>query len=162
MLKPRLVHSMKAVQNLYEAAKVLADQDPTSPLAEAVLALESKAYENDALDVVRLKACELYERGSDDNIEVDPTGLTHYSGTGGYWVGAWLWVPRSAIEADDETRKHLEYLRKELRAERISMGELIELQSLSPYIEDGDMELLEAAGVPEFPEEESEERRSDG
>lgn len=43
----------------------------------------------------------------------------------------------------------LEYLRGELRAERISTGELVELQSLVQYIAPGDVELLEAAGVPE-------------
>jgi hypothetical protein len=43
----------------------------------------------------------------------------------------------------------LEYLRGELRAERISQGELIELQGLAEHIEPGDVELLEAAGVPE-------------
>ena len=46
----------------------------------------------------------------------------------------------------------LEYLRQELRAERLSYGELSELQDLIPYIEAGDVELLEAAGVPEFEE----------
>lgn len=50
--------------------------------------------------------------------------------------------------------KRLEYLRAELRAERISYGELAELQGLAGYIEPGDTELLEAAGVPEFHEEE--------
>ncbi len=48
-------------------------------------------------------------------------------------------------------KKRLEYLRGELRAERISYGELAELQSLADHIEPGDVELLEAAGVPEFP-----------
>lgn len=43
----------------------------------------------------------------------------------------------------------LEYLRQELRAERMSYGELAELQSLAEHIEPGDVELLEAAGVPE-------------
>jgi len=47
----------------------------------------------------------------------------------------------------------LEYLRGELRAERISYGELHELQSLIPHIAPDDVELLEAAGVPEFPNE---------
>ena len=47
-------------------------------------------------------------------------------------------------------KKRLEYLRQELRAERISYGELFELQSLAAYIEPGDLELLEAVGVPEF------------
>jgi len=48
-----------------------------------------------------------------------------------------------------EINERLEYLRQELRAERISYGELAELQSLAKYINEGDNELLEAAGVPE-------------
>lgn len=48
------------------------------------------------------------------------------------------------------TKKRLEYLRQELRQERISYGELIELQSLKDHIDLNDVELLEAAGVPEF------------
>ena len=50
----------------------------------------------------------------------------------------------------EEIKKRLEYLRQELRQERISYGELAELQSLAEYIDSGDVELLEAAGVPEF------------
>lgn len=48
-------------------------------------------------------------------------------------------------------KQRLEYLRGEIRAERISYGELAELQSLAEHIEDGDVELLEWAGVPEYP-----------
>ena len=48
-----------------------------------------------------------------------------------------------------DIKQRLEYLRKELRQERISCGELVELQSLRAHIEVGDTELLEAAGVPE-------------
>ena len=48
-----------------------------------------------------------------------------------------------------DIKARLEYLRKELRAGRISYGELAELQSLAKYIDSGDVELLEAAGVPE-------------
>jgi len=51
----------------------------------------------------------------------------------------------------NETQERLEYLRGELRAERISYGELAELQSLADQIDPSDVELLEAAGVPEFP-----------
>jgi hypothetical protein len=51
-----------------------------------------------------------------------------------------------------EVRERLEYLRGELRAERISYSELAELQSLAEHIEPGDVELLEPAGVPEFPD----------
>jgi hypothetical protein len=46
-------------------------------------------------------------------------------------------------------RSRLEYLRGELQAERLSYGDIVELQSLSAYIAPGDVELLEAAGVPE-------------
>ncbi len=56
-----------------------------------------------------------------------------------------------AIRQKREVR--LEYLRGELQAERISYGELAELQSLAQYIKPGDVELLEAAGVPEVPEQ---------
>lgn len=52
-------------------------------------------------------------------------------------------------------KERLEYLRGELRNERISLGELGELQSLIPFIKEGDIELLEAAGVPEFDEGET-------
>ncbi|MGI9028175.1 MAG: hypothetical protein ACR2FM_05055 [Candidatus Saccharimonadales bacterium] len=51
-----------------------------------------------------------------------------------------------------EIKTRLEYLRGELRAERLSWGEIFELESLAEYIEPGDVELLEAAGVPEFKE----------
>lgn len=48
------------------------------------------------------------------------------------------------------TRKQrLEYLRGEIRAERISTGEIVELLSLAQYIDKGDVELLEWAGVEE-------------
>jgi len=48
-----------------------------------------------------------------------------------------------------DIKKRLEELRQELRKECISQGELIELQSLAAHIDSGDVELLEAAGVPE-------------
>lgn len=49
----------------------------------------------------------------------------------------------------EQQRQRLEELRTELRAERISYGELAELHDLIPYIDPTDTELLEAAGVPE-------------
>ena len=55
----------------------------------------------------------------------------------------------------DKTAKakaRLEELRIELREERISWGELAELQDLAEYIDPDDVELLEPAGVPEFPD----------
>lgn len=48
-----------------------------------------------------------------------------------------------------KVKERLEYLRQELRAERISYEELAELQSLAKSISPEDTELLEAAGVLE-------------
>lgn len=51
-------------------------------------------------------------------------------------------------------KERLEYLRGELEAGCISYGELDELESLKEHIDPEDTTLLEAAGVPEFPEDE--------
>lgn len=48
--------------------------------------------------------------------------------------------------------KRLEYLRGEIRAERISYGEIAELRGLVEHIAPDDVELLEWAGVEEFTE----------
>jgi hypothetical protein len=61
----------------------------------------------------------------------------------------------------EEAKKRLEYLRGELRAERISYGELHELQSLRGHIAPDDAELLEAAGVPEGADDDDESNRMD-
>ncbi len=54
------------------------------------------------------------------------------------------------MPTDIKHTKRLEYIRAELRAERISYDELAELESLKSYIAEDDIELLEAAGVPEL------------
>ena len=46
-------------------------------------------------------------------------------------------------------KKRLEKLRTELRKERISYSEILELHSLVKHIDKNDLELLEAAGVLE-------------
>ena len=48
-----------------------------------------------------------------------------------------------------QIRKRLEYLRSKIEAERISYGEIAELQGLVEHIGEGDVQLLEWAGVPE-------------
>ncbi len=48
-----------------------------------------------------------------------------------------------------QIKQRLEQIRTELRAERISYGELYELEALSKHIAPGDVELAEAAGIPE-------------
>jgi hypothetical protein len=50
----------------------------------------------------------------------------------------------------DNIKKRLEYLRQEIIAERISYGEIAELESLKKYIDKGDVLLLEWSGVKEF------------
>jgi hypothetical protein len=54
------------------------------------------------------------------------------------------------MERKVEPKERLEYLRGEIRRERISWGELLELQSLIQWLEPGDVELLEAVCRPEF------------
>ncbi len=55
----------------------------------------------------------------------------------------------------DDIPARLEYLRGEIEAERISMDEILELQSLAEHIAPGDVLLLEWAGVPESVEDET-------
>ena len=59
----------------------------------------------------------------------------------------------------DTIKERLEYLRGEIEAERISYGELSELQDLAKHIEPGDVLLLQWAGVPEFDSETNAEVR---
>jgi hypothetical protein len=54
------------------------------------------------------------------------------------------------MEKNMNIKKRLEYLRKEIKAERISYGEIAELQSLAAYIDSNDVELLQWAGVEEI------------
>jgi hypothetical protein len=54
----------------------------------------------------------------------------------------------------------LEELRAMIRAERISWGEIAELQALASEIDPTDVELLEWAGVPEHPEDDDDARES--
>lgn len=57
----------------------------------------------------------------------------------------------------DEIAARLEYLRGEIRAERISWSEIAELQSLADHIPPDDIELLEWAIGPDGPEDDTEE-----
>lgn len=50
-------------------------------------------------------------------------------------------------------KTRLETLRQEIRLERISTGEIIELQGYVEHIDKDDVELLQWAGVPEVEEE---------
>jgi hypothetical protein len=55
---------------------------------------------------------------------------------------------------DKNIKKRLEYLRKQIRNENISYGEIAELQGLAQYIDKEDVELLQWAGVEENNSEE--------
>lgn len=66
---------------------------------------------------------------------------------GKFWIygfSAKKWCSKKCM-----AKSRLEALRKILRTEDISYGELAELESLSKYIEAGDVELAEVAGIPE-------------
>jgi hypothetical protein len=56
----------------------------------------------------------------------------------------------------DKETERLEEIREEINNESVSYGEIVELQELSEFIEEGDVQLLEAASVPEFPVDEME------
>ncbi len=47
--------------------------------------------------------------------------------------------------------RRLEYIRGKINAECISYGEIAELQALVDHIDKDDVQLLQWAGVPEFP-----------
>jgi hypothetical protein len=54
---------------------------------------------------------------------------------------------------NQKIKDRLEYLRNEVKNASISYSEIAELQGLAKYIDKGDVELLEWAGVPEFKRE---------
>lgn len=59
-----------------------------------------------------------------------------------------------AIGEQLRAEARLREIRVEIVAERVSWGEIAELQGLTEYIDPSDVLLLEWAGVPEFPEDE--------
>lgn len=88
----------------------------------------------------------------------NPATVCHTVAWGNPGVSFFYYCPdcdkrhRARLNDDSEVAtpaERLEQLRAALDAENISYGELVELQSLAPYIEPGDVQLLEAAGVPE-------------
>ena len=56
------------------------------------------------------------------------------------------WVEHQKAE---NAKERLEYLREQIIQEDMSYGELAELQSLKEYIDKDDVQLREAAGIPE-------------
>lgn len=54
-----------------------------------------------------------------------------------------------AVADRKHARKRLAYLRREIKAERISQGEIAELKKLARYIKPDDVLLREWAGIPE-------------
>lgn len=53
------------------------------------------------------------------------------------------------------TNERLEQIRAAIRAESVFYGELSELQDMADQIDPGDVELLQWAGVEEFPEDDA-------
>jgi hypothetical protein len=59
-----------------------------------------------------------------------------------------------AIKTPEQIKERLEEIRESIQAENISYGEIAELQSYADYIDAGDVELRQWAGIPEFEDEE--------
>ena len=55
-----------------------------------------------------------------------------------------------------QAKRKLEDIRRSINAESVSYMELFDLALLVAYIDPSDVQLLEWAGVPEFPESEAE------
>lgn len=72
-----------------------------------------------------------------------------YACTLGFEKGTFCSLHNGEHDPDQKIVNKLNYLRKEIEEERISYGEIFELQSLAEYIDPGDTLLLEWAGVPE-------------
>lgn len=51
--------------------------------------------------------------------------------------------------SEKDAKKRLEQIRKSLRKEKLSYGEIAELEALADFIDDDDIELRQAAGLPE-------------
>lgn len=84
--------------------------------------------------------------------EIDPQlNATYYQDREDFYARTAQYQPRGMKAPWLTTpRGRLEHLRGELRAERISYGELAELADLADAIDESDVELREAAGLPEF------------
>jgi len=104
--------------------------------------------EGQILDIARL------DHRVGDELEIDDNAVISEGDDNGCFVQAWMWVSFHDTSLDKESpAARLEYLRGEILAERISYGELAELQDLAAHIQPDDVLLLQWAGVPEFPED---------
>ena len=76
-------------------------------------------------------------RDADDRVLCPCFKVHHFKAPIEKWINA------------NQPNRRLAYLRGEIEAERISYGEIAELQSLAEFIDPADTLLLEWAGVPE-------------
>ena len=111
---------------------------------------ECVSEEFDTLDEARNDAEQRIDSTNELHAVVELTYVFDDSGL--VWTpnGEQTWPPSSnQVQSEIDAKQRLEELRDALRTQDISYGELAELQDLTQYIEPGDTELLEAAGVPE-------------
>jgi hypothetical protein len=91
------------IQDLYAAARGLLrlprQRSAWRRLKKAIRGVEHAARVSESLSHVRQVAERLYYLGAPDcnAIEIDESNFTHPSGTGGYWVSAWLWVAEEDV-----------------------------------------------------------------
>ena len=151
-------HLIESFMDFLQSVKVeLGIEEKVNNLQEEVNALE-KDEDGDFVGESQETATYILNEDIFDllnNIAPEGTSFGSHEGNGsdfGFWEyeNEEEFAKGGGVSDTKKIKKRLEYLRKELRAERISQGELIELESLAKYIDKGDVELLEAAGVPEF------------
>jgi hypothetical protein len=97
----------------------------------------------------------LQVRGTEDLSVFDDRATAHAWAEANLEHDRWFVTDLPVYSAKPATiAERIEYLRGEIRAEAISYGELHELQGYGEagLIPAGDVEMLEWAGVPEFPD----------
>ena len=65
-------------------------------------------------------------------------------------LDCYCWATAKPVKNKSWIKNRLEYLRGEIQAERISTGEILELESMSEHIKNDDVELLQWAGMEEY------------
>jgi hypothetical protein len=121
-------------------ADILKSDDPSGYVSD-IASSHVPVYTADSLDVAK---SDLFLATEEPDIDTkSPLQAINWNIYSCLSEQAYEWL-------EDNTTRRLEELREELQAEDISQGELVELQSLAKFIDEGDVELLEAAGVSEF------------
>lgn len=131
------------IQVLYNfASESIANEDATQQLEFEINEIVHEEPEVDSAGFTvedRVEPIDLDQEEDDDWDKLEAAGII------------------SPCTAHDKETERLEEIRESLNNESVSFGELVELQEMTEFIEEDDVQLLEAAGVPEFIIEESDD-----